>query len=165
MINNIELHSYYNSSLGISILVPNDWGFTVVNDSKIRLFGNFEDGYKDFFEEYRPSISFEIIKLEETIDFKDLHAGYSSLKRSDYNNYELISELDKKLLNKYYYESKFSWTDESTNIKIYQKQGFVESGINSYISFNSSVFEKYSEKYEALFNLILGSMRIIPNKL
>ena len=138
----INLVSYYNTNLGISILVPENWTFSIIDNSNIRLFGDFENGYKDLFEEYRPSISFQIKKTKKIIQLDKIQKYYFGITANNFNDYQIISENKEKLLGKYYFKREFSWNEESFKIKIYNIHGFIESGLNSYISFDAAVFEK-----------------------
>ena len=54
-----KMASYFNQPLMVSIVVPEAWSGTQVDDSKFRLFGLPESGFEEYFDEYRVSLSYE----------------------------------------------------------------------------------------------------------
>ncbi|MEY4204978.1 MAG: hypothetical protein RL013_2682 [Bacteroidota bacterium] len=162
----MKMTSYFNPGLAISVMVPEDWTISQVSETKFRLFGLPESGLEEYFDEYRATMSYEIIaspigQLSEW--FNDMISGNNSLMSREYYQYSLISEQYYESGTHPAYRKVYTWTDEETDLRLYQLQAFIYGGQNTLYLINAAVVDTFKDRYLPVFESILESTRIIPS--
>ena len=158
--------SYFNPELMISVMVPKDWTASLVSDSKIRFFGLTERGLEAYFDEYRATMSYELIRYPagHKVDwFREMILENNAIMEKEYNEYQLISEVFYELGTHPTYRKIYSWTDEDTALRLYQLQAFIYRGPDQVYLINAAIVEKLKDLYLPIFESILDSTRIIPS--
>ena len=52
--------TYSNEEIGISISVPENWSGEIISESQLRIFGQPETGFEEYFDEYRSTMSYTL---------------------------------------------------------------------------------------------------------
>lgn len=159
-----KMASYFNQPLMVSIVVPEAWSGTQVDDSKFRLFGLPESGFEEYFDEYRVSLSYERRKPDSSGQdwFKQLVAKNNATMAEDYNEYKLLEESFYDIGSYKTYKKHYSWREEQTGLQLVQLQALLVGSPYALYVVNAAVLEPLAEQYMPIFDSILNSTRIIP---
>lgn len=158
--------SYFNPELMISVMVPEDWTASLVSESKLRFFSLPERGLEAYFDEYRATMSYELIRYpaDQKGDwFRNMIQENNAVMEQEYNEYQLISEVFFELGTHPTYRKIYTWTDDGTGLHLYQLQAFIYRGPDQIYLINAAVVENLKDRYLPLFESILESTRIIPS--
>lgn len=156
--------SYFNQKLSVSVVVPEDWTGRQISDTKFRLLGAPESGLEAYFDEYRVSMSYELLQSPNTFGewFQELIASNNSTMANSYNEYTLLSESFYELDTHPVYRKVYTWLEEETGLRLYQIQAFIYAGSGALYLINAAVVEMFSDRYLPVFESVLDSTRIIP---
>ncbi|MEJ6505437.1 MAG: hypothetical protein QNL86_02420 [Crocinitomicaceae bacterium] len=158
-------HSYYSKETGLSIMVPSLWTWSKIGANSFRIFGLSEKGFDEYFEVYRPTMSFEKIHLKTNSleERKDLIGKNITNMANDYNNFEIINEDWSEKSNRALFLMDYTWIEETTGLKMHQQQAFIFESPTNIILMNSAVIHSIKGKYLSEFSRIINSIRIINN--
>ncbi|MFN5365113.1 MAG: PsbP-related protein [Bacteroidota bacterium] len=162
----MKMTSYFNQRLYISVMVPEDWTCSEVSGNTFRLFGMPESGLEEYFDEYRATMSYAIIKPpsgQASEWFNNLISANNLLMSREYNQYILISEQYYESGTHPAYRKVYTWIDEETGLRLYQLQAFIYGGQNTLYLINAAVVDTFKDRYLPVFESILESTRIIPS--
>ena len=160
-----KMVSYFNAQTRISIVVPEEWTGEVIDNSQFRIFGLREDGFEDYFDEYRPTMSYTLAK-PETISsdwFDQTVADTSTNMVTEYNEYQLIDEEWFEVSGRKAYLRHYEWRDEETQLQLSQLDSMIYSSPSRFYIVNAAVLKPIVSKYMPIFDAILKSTRIIPS--
>lgn len=166
MFDSSEVTSFFNEKTRISILIPKGWTSTTIDTSKFRILGWSEAGFEDYFDEYRPTISYELSSATTSDSewLRKLVNDNNEEMALTYNQYEIINEEYCEIANAKAYVKHYSWKEESTGLTLFQMQSLIASSPFSLYIVNAAVLKTLEDKYMPIFNFILNSTRIIPRK-
>ncbi len=162
----MQMTSYFNPELLISLMVPENWTASLAGEKKLRLFGLPERGLEDYFDEYRVTMSYELIHYpvgQKSDNFRGMISENNRIMESEYNEYSLISEAFYESGTHPAYRKIYTWRDEETGLRLYQLQAFIYRGPDTLYLINAAVVEKLKDSYLPVFESILASTRIIPS--
>ncbi len=159
-----QMVSYYNEQTRISIVVPKEWTGEVIDKSQFRLFGLTESGFEDYFDEYRPTMSYTIAEPEsmEPDWFDKMIAETGKNMALDYNEYQLIDEEWFEVSGRKSFLRHYEWRDEDTQLQLLQLQSMIYASPSRFYLVNAAVLKPLMDKYLPIFDTILKSTRIIP---
>lgn len=159
-----ETSSYYNKETGVSIRVPKSWTGKVLHAKAFRLFGEQEPGFEDFFDEYRPTMSFEVVAMElHDKAARETFIQTTNLKMTeDYNAFKMGDEQWLQIGGHEAYLKHYSWTEEESELELEQLQGFIFINPYALLLVNAAVLKPLKEKYMPAFDAVLSSTRLIP---
>lgn len=159
----MQMTSYFNPGLLISVMIPDSWTASQVSENKFRLFSAPERGLEDFFDEYRVTMSYELVSPPyESEDnwLPDLVSDNNNIMARTYNHYTLISDCFYESDSRPAYRKIYAWTDEHTGLRLFQIQAFIYGGPQSLYMVNGAVVENLKDKYLPILESILASTRI-----
>lgn len=164
MVIDLKSNSFFNKETRISILVPEGWDTEVLDGSKFRLFGWPETGLEEYFDEYNPTMSYELTAPEFSSRdwFTQLVSQNNQEMQETYNQYELVNEIHCEIAGKKSYIKNYLWQEETTKLNLYQTQALIAASPFSLYVVNGAVVELFKDKYLPIFQQILDSTRIIP---
>jgi hypothetical protein len=159
-----KMVSYFNEEIGISILVPEEWSVQVINQSQFRLFGLPEPGFEEYFDEYRPTMSYLLAAPENNSEnwFETSITESGNQMQENYNEYQLISEEYCQIADHQAYIRQYEWTETSTSLRLSQLQSLIYNDAGSFYLINAATLKPIEDKYMPIFRKILDSTRIIP---
>ena len=166
MLKTLETTSFFNKETRISILIPKGWTTDRVNSLKFRIFGWSESGFEQYFDEYKPTMSYELIRPQNFSSDKfleDLVTENNEEMRKTYHKYEVMDEAYGKVAHAQSYIKHYQWQEETTGLMLTQMQAFMLASRFSLYVINSAVLSKLNEKYTPIFDFILNSTRVIPS--
>ena len=160
-----QMVSYYNEQTQISIVVPKEWTGKVIDKSQFRIFGLPESGFEDYFDEYRPSMSYTIAEPEsmESDWFEKVIADTGKNIALDYNEYQIIDEEWFEVSGRKSFLRHYEWRDEDTQLQLLQLQSMIYASPSRFYLVNAAVLKPLMDKYLPIFDTILKSTRIIPS--
>ncbi len=159
-----KMVSYYNEQTRISIVVPEEWTGEVISDVQFRIFGLPEAGFEDYFDEYRPTMSYTLAEPESTESgwFEQIIADTGKNMPGEYNEYQLIDEEWLEVSGHKAYLRHYEWRDEGTQLQLSQLQSLIYASPSRFYLVNAAVLKPIVSKYMPIFDAILKSTRIIP---
>ncbi len=161
-----KLTSYYNPETRVSVMVPEDWTGVQVSPTMFRIFGLPEFGFESHFDEYRVSMSFEMMSFPTLQgDWFETIVQQNNLDMEvEYNAYHLEDETFFELGPHRAYKKHYTWVEENSGLTLFQLQALIYSGPHDLYVVNAAVLEGLKSRYAPIFDSILASTRIIPPK-
>lgn len=166
MFDTSEVTSFFNKETRISTLIPKDWTSTTIDTSKFRFLGWSEAGFEEYFDEYKPTMSYELsTPTNSDSDWLRKLVNESNEEMAlTYNQYEIINEEYCEIANAKAYVKHYSWREENTGLTLFQMQSLIASSPFALYIINAAVLKNLEDKYMPIFKFILNSTRIIPRK-
>lgn len=161
-----EVTSFFSKDARISTLIPKGWTSAAIDTSKIRFFGWSEPGFEEYFDEYKPTMSYELSSPTTSGSdwLRKLVNENNEEMALTYNQYEVINEEYCEIANAKAYIKHYSWNEESTGLTLLQMQSLIASSPFSLYIVNAAVLKTLEDKYMPIFKFILNSTRIIPER-
>ena len=159
-----KMVSYYNEQTRISIVVPKEWTGEVIDKSQFRIFGLPEAGFEDYFDEYRPTMSYTIAEPErlESDWFDEMIVQTGKNMSIEYNEYQIIDEEWFEVSGRKSFLRHYEWRDEDTQLQLSQLQSMIYASPSRFYLVNAAVLIHIVDNYLPIFDTILRSTRIIP---
>ena len=154
--------TYSNEEIGISISVPENWSGEIISESQLRIFGQPETGFEEYFDEYRSTMSYTLAEPDNNNPgwFETLIKESLEEMAEDYNEFQLISEEPFQIADQPAYMRHYEWMEKNTGLRLSQLQSLIKLDDSAFYLINAATLKPLAEKYLPIFNAILQSTQI-----